>query len=125
MNGMEIISKQPIKKITPLSVIECFVRALILAGVVNFVFYLKNEKNISTWVFAIIIFVAASIISGIGTYISDRFFTKDTGYSWYNMKIAEGSDTKEFSNTYKIVKKYKDGTFLVTDNLNYKTKNPS
>lgn len=51
--------------------------------------------------------------------LSSGLFKKPSGYYKYTVKISNDCRLLEFNEQFKIIKENKDGTYVITDDLDY------
>lgn len=116
MNGIQIMSQEAM---TTLRTIPTILLVLSVFIILPITFHIGNKTNnwklaykfeiISGIIYAIII--VAILFSGL--------FDKPTGYYKYTVKISKECSLLEFNEEYKIIKENKDGTYVITDDLDY------
>lgn len=117
MAGLEIISQEPIMTISILSFVLIVLSMVLLISILPGLmfklihrFHIKHEAMVAT-VFGLIIVAIA-----FGEFI---LFSKPSGCSKYTANITEECRLTEFAEQYIIIHKNEDGTYLITDDLNF------
>ena len=112
MNGIQIISQEAMT--TP-RIIPTILLALSMLIILPITFHIGNKTG--SWKLA----QKFEIIYGsiIITILFLGLFDKPTGYYKYTVKISNECSLLEFNEQYKIIKENKDGTYVITDNLDY------
>lgn len=118
MAGLEIISQEPIMTVSVLGVILTILVTTLLFFISPMLidklcrhFCIKQDVVLSVIITVFII----TIIPFFGINLS----AEPTRYSKYTANITEECRLTEFAEQYVIIHKNKDGTYLITDNLNY------
>lgn len=116
MNGTQIISQEAI---TTLKVIPTILLILSIFIILPITFHIGNKTD--NWKLAFKFEIISGIIYGIIiiTILLLGVFNKSTGYYKYTVKISKECSLLEFNEQYKIIKENKDGTYVITDNLDY------
>ena len=116
MNGIQIISQEAM---TTLRVIPTILLVLSMLIIVPITFHIRNKTN--NWKLAYKFEIISGIIYGIiiVTILFSGLFDKPTGYYKYTVKISNECNLLEFNEQYKIIKENKDGTYVITDDLDY------
>lgn len=116
MNGIQIISQEAI---TTLRNIPTILLILSIFIILPIALHIGNKTN--NWKLAYKFEIISGIIYGIiiVTILSLGLFNKQTGYYRYTVKISNKCSLLEFNEQYKIIKENKDGTYVITDNLDY------
>lgn len=116
MNGIQIISQEAM---TTLRVMPTILLVLSILIIVPITFYIGNKKD--NWKLAFKFEMTFGIIYVIIiiTILFSRLFDKSTGYYKYTVKISKECSLLEFNEQYKIIKENKDGTYVITDDLDY------
>lgn len=118
MAGLEIISQEPIMTVSILGAILTILGTTLLLVIVPMLidklcrhFCIKQDNVL----LVIIIVFIITIIPFCGFNLT----AEPTRYSKYTANITEECRLTEFAEQYVIIHKNKDGTYLITDNLNY------
>ena len=116
MNGIQIISQEAI---TTLKVIPTILLVLSILIILPITFHIQNKTN--NWKLAYKFEIISGIIYGIIIILILRsgLFNKPTGYYKYTVKISNECSLLEFNEQYKIIKENRDGTYVITDDLDY------
>lgn len=116
MNGIQIISQE---EMVTLRIIPTILLVLSMFIIVPITFHIKNKTN--SWKLAYKFEIISGIIYGIiiVTILFSGLFNKPTDYYKYTVKISNECSLLEFNEQYKIIKENKDGTYVITDNLDY------
>lgn len=117
MNGVQIISQEAI---TTDRYIPTILLILSIFIIVPITFYFGKKTD--NWKVACSLGIATTIIYGIIVMmiLSSGLFKKPSGYYKYTVKISNECRLLEFNEQFKIIKENKDGTYLITDNLDYR-----
>lgn len=116
MNGIQIISQEAMMTFRVIPTI-----LLVLSMFITFPIALHIGNKTNNWKLAFKFEIITGIIYTIIiiTILSLGWLDKPTGYYKYTAKISSECSLLEFNEQYKIIKKNKDGTYVITDNLNY------
>lgn len=116
MTGIQIISQEAM---TTLRIIPTILLILSILIILPITFHIRNKTN--NWKLAYKFEIISGIIYGIMiiTILFSGLFDKPTGYYKYTVKISKECSLLEFNEQYKIIKENKDGTYVITDDLNY------
>lgn len=112
MNGIQIISQEAM---TTLRVIPAILLVLSMFIILPITFRIGNKTN--NWKLAFKFEIIYGII--IITILFLGLFDKPTGYYKYTVKISNECSLLEFNEQYKIIKENRDGTYVITDDLDY------
>lgn len=116
MNGIQIISQEVMTKTR---IVPSILLILSVFIIVPITFRIGNKTD--NWKLAIKFEIISGIIYGIiiMTILFSGLFDKPTGYYKYTVKISKECSLLEFNEQYKIIKENKDGTYAITDDLDY------
>ena len=115
MNGIQIISQEAM---TTLRIIPTGLLVLSIFIILPITFHIGNKTD--NWKLAYKFEIISGIIYGIIIIIlSLGLFDKPTGYYKYTVKISNECSLLEFNEQYKIIKENRDGTYVITDDLDY------
>ena len=116
MNGIQIISQEAM---TTLRTIPSILLILSIFIILPITFHIKNKTDNCKLAFGfeIIFGIIYEII--ITTILFSGLLDKPTGYYKYTVKISNECSLLEFNEQYKIIKENRDGTYVITDNLDY------
>ena len=117
MNGVKIISQEAI---TTARTIPAILLVLSIFIILPITFYIG--KKTGNWKVAFTFELITGIIYTIIiiTILLSGLFKKPSGYYKYTVKISNECRLLEFNEQFKIIKENKDGTYLITDYLDYR-----
>ena len=117
MNGVQIISQEAI---TTARTIPAILLVLSIFIILPITFYIG--KKTGNWKVAFTFEIITGIIYTIIiiTILLSGLFKKPSGYYKYTVKISNECSLPEFNKQYKIIKENKDGTYIITDDLDYR-----
>lgn len=116
MNGIQIISQEAMTK---LRIVPSILLILSIFIILPITFRIGNRTN--NWKLAFKFEIISGIIYGIIiiTILFLGLLDKPTGYYKYTVKISNECSLLEFNEQYKIIKENRDGTYVITDDLDY------
>ena len=117
MNGVQIISQEAITTTRDIPTLLLILSMFIILPI-TFYFGKKTDN----WNVACTLGIATAIIYGIIVMmiLSSGLFKKPSGYYKNTVKISNECRLLEFNEQFKIIKENKDGTYLITDDLDYR-----